>query len=118
MRYYIIFGITLILLLIILFVNPYLGVYKGEVTIEYNYDLENYSWKYDIKGEALKLKESSDNKWTFEIHCSKRFYKRVFLKLFYAPKLIIGKFLPFINSKKGYENMHYDIDNIRLILAI
>ena len=41
MRYYIIFGITFILLLIILFYNPnskYLGVYKDKITIEYNYN--------------------------------------------------------------------------------
>ena len=65
MRYYIIFGITLILLLIILFYNPYLGVYKDKVTIEYDFDQEGYYWKYEIDNNNLILKEESENTWVF-----------------------------------------------------
>ena len=35
MRYYIIFGITIIISLFIMFYNPYLGVYKDSFTINY-----------------------------------------------------------------------------------
>ena len=65
MRYYIIFGVTFILLLIILFYNPYLGIYKDSISIEYNYDNEGYSWNYSSDNDCLSLKENSDNKWIF-----------------------------------------------------
>ena len=67
MRYYIIFGITFILLLIILFYNPFLGVYKNNVTIEYNFKDEGYSWNYKVDGDSLVIDQEEDNKWTFNI---------------------------------------------------
>ena len=68
MRYYIIFGVTLVLVLIILFFNPFLGVFKNQITIEYNYNDEGYSWEYTIDGESLKISEESDNKWVFKVN--------------------------------------------------
>ena len=65
MRYIILFGITIILALFIMFYNPYLGIYKDQVTIEYDFKEENYTWKYDLSNDNLILKDSSENKWTF-----------------------------------------------------
>lgn len=66
MRYFIIFGITLILVLIILFFNPFLGTYNNTVTIEYSYNDEGYSWDYNIDGESLIIKEFEGDKWIFK----------------------------------------------------
>ena len=68
MRYFVIFLVTLVLALIILFYNPFLGVYKNNVTIEYDFNEEGYSWSYDIKGDSLKIKEEEKNKYTFDIN--------------------------------------------------
>ena len=68
MRYFIIFGITIVLVLIILFYNPFLGVYKNTITIEYNYNDEGYTWNYDLEGDSLVLKEENDNKWVFKVN--------------------------------------------------
>ena len=38
MRYYIMFGITLILCLIIVFYTPYLGIYRKNVNIKFDFD--------------------------------------------------------------------------------
>ena len=65
MRYFLIFGITIIIALFIMFYNPYLGVYKDQITIEYSFSEDGYYWKYDISNDNLHLKESSDNKWIF-----------------------------------------------------
>ena len=65
MRYIVIFGVTIIMVLIILFYNPYLGVYKDQITIEYSFDEEGYHWEYNIDNNNLILKESSENKWVF-----------------------------------------------------
>ena len=66
MRYFVIFGFTLVLVLIILFYNPFLGIYKNNITIEYNYDVEGYKWEYKAKANKLKLISSTENKWVFE----------------------------------------------------
>ena len=66
MKYFVIFGITLVLVLIILFYNPFLGIYKDQITIEHNYNEEGYTWNYDIKGSSLKLSSEEDNKWVFK----------------------------------------------------
>ena len=66
MRYYIIFGITIVLVLIILFFNPFLGVYNKKVTIEYSFNEEGYSWNYEIDGESLVLDQMDNDKWTFK----------------------------------------------------
>ena len=65
MRYFIIFGVTFILLLFILFYNPYLGVFKDSVTIEYDYHEEGYSWDYEIDKDCLKISSEEENKWVF-----------------------------------------------------
>ena len=66
MRYYIMFGITIILSLLIIFYTPYLGIYKKKVTIKYDFNDEGYVWKYDIEGSSLKLDSEKDNEWTFK----------------------------------------------------
>lgn len=65
MRYFILFGVTFILAMLIIFYKPYLGVYQDSITIEYNYDLEGYEWSYKIDNDCLKLSESDNNKWIF-----------------------------------------------------
>ena len=65
MRYIVIFGITIILLLFILLYNPYLGVYKDSVTIEYEYSEEGYKWSYDLDIDCLKVSSEEENKWVF-----------------------------------------------------
>ena len=66
MKYILIFGITIILSLIIIFYpQQYLAKYDNEVNIEYNYNDENYNWNYDIDNDNLILKNNTENKWTF-----------------------------------------------------
>lgn len=65
MRYYIIFGITIVLLLFILFYNPYLGVYSDSITIKYDFNEENYYWEYNIDNDNLILDSNGDNYWKF-----------------------------------------------------
>ena len=67
MRFYVIFGVTFILLGLIIFYDPYskyLGVYDGVVNIEYNYSDEDYEWIYDYTGDNLKVEEINNNKWS------------------------------------------------------
>ena len=66
MRYYIIFGITIVFSLLIIFCTPYLGTYKNRMTIEYDNVKDGYSWTYKEKGNALKIIEKSENKWIFK----------------------------------------------------
>ena len=66
MRYYIIFGVTLLVVLFILLYNPFLGIYKNNVTIQYNFDDEGYKWEYTINGESLVIDQEEDNKWVFK----------------------------------------------------
>ncbi|MGM9877762.1 MAG: hypothetical protein ACI33S_03840 [Bacilli bacterium] len=71
MRFYIIFGITFLLLGIIIFYNPYseyLGVYKDSVNIEYNFNDEDYFWIYEIDNDNLNIKQIDTNKWSLSIN--------------------------------------------------
>ena len=68
MSYFVIFFTTFLIVLVILFYNPFLGVYKNNVTIEYNANDEGYKWKYEIDGKSLLLDNEDDNKWTFKIN--------------------------------------------------
>ena len=65
MRYFIIFGITFILAAFIIFYKPYLAVYEDSITIEYNYNEENYKWSYKINNDNLSLVDQGENKWVF-----------------------------------------------------
>ncbi len=66
MRYILIFGITLILSLVIIFYpQNYLAKYKDEINIEYDYHDNGYNWNYVSDNDNIILKESTDNKWTF-----------------------------------------------------
>ena len=66
MRYYIMFGITLLLCLVILFYTPYLGIYKNNVSIKFDLQEEGYTWKYNIEGNSLKFDKEENNMYTFK----------------------------------------------------
>lgn len=66
MRYIIIFGITTIILLFILFYNPYLGVYKDYINISFDNNIDNYEWNYEIDNDNIELVESDDQSWKFK----------------------------------------------------
>ena len=68
MRYIFIFSITLILCLIIIFYNPYLGVYKDSITIVLDDEVENYDWSYSIDNDNLILDSSEFNSCKFVIN--------------------------------------------------
>ena len=71
MRYYIIFGITLILTMFILFFDPYkdyLGVYKNTATVEYDEKEEGYEWILIPSNDNLTINEINNNKWTIHIN--------------------------------------------------
>ena len=67
MRYYIIFGITIVLALLIMFYNPnskkYLGIYKEDLTIEYNIIEDGYVWNYLSNSDIVSIEKISDTKW-------------------------------------------------------
>jgi len=67
MRYYIIFGVTIILALLIMFYNPnskkYLGIYKKELTIEYDIVEPGYAWDYFYDNDIINIEKVSDTKW-------------------------------------------------------
>jgi len=68
MRFIVMFGITIVLALIMIFYNPnkkYLAVYKNEMTIYYNIEEEGYSWSYKISDDNLKETKSENLSWTF-----------------------------------------------------
>lgn len=68
LRYYILFGVTAVISLFLIFYNPYLGVYEDRITIEYDTNEEGYSWEYKKVGSSLKEESISDNKWTFKVN--------------------------------------------------
>ena len=68
MRYFIIFLITFILLLLILFYNPYLGVYKDYINISLEDSIENYDWSFETDNDNIKLVDSTDHSWKFKIN--------------------------------------------------
>ncbi len=66
MRYILIFGVTIILTLLILFYpQKYLAKYENEINIEYDFKDEGYNWNYDINNDNIVLKENNGDKWTF-----------------------------------------------------
>ena len=66
MKYLIIFGLTIILALIIMFYKPFLSEYSKYVTIEYKMEEEKgYKWIYDINNDKLKILYQDKNKWKF-----------------------------------------------------
>lgn len=65
-RYYIIFGVTFILLLFILFYNPnskYLGIYENQLTIEYDYDDEGYYWSFVGDNDNIYVETINNSKY-------------------------------------------------------
>lgn len=70
MRFKIMFGITAVILLYLLFYprTSYLNIYNDSITIDYNTisTNEDYSWTYTIDNNNIQLLENNDsNKWTF-----------------------------------------------------
>ncbi len=77
MRFYIIFGITLILLICILFYNPngeYLGIYKENVKITYDYDDKDYFWIFEVSNNNIKVDEINNNTWNLSANNNGNFY--------------------------------------------
>ena len=71
MRYYIIIGITLILAILILFLDPYkdyLGVYNNIATVEYSQKEDGYEWILIPSNDNLLVEEVNNNKWTVKIN--------------------------------------------------
>ena len=69
MRYFIIFGVTIVIVAIIIFYpRNYLHIYKDQVTINYEDLEETYSelWTFDISGDNLVLDSQLDKKWIFK----------------------------------------------------
>ncbi len=66
MRYYIIFGLTLIAVLLITFYpKDYLMRFENQITVDYSKLTEDDLWTYEIDNDNLLLKENLNNKWVF-----------------------------------------------------
>lgn len=71
MRFYIMFGITAILSLLIIFFDPYkdyLAVYDDDVIIEYNYDDPDCIWVVSQDNENIHIENTSDQSWLLTIN--------------------------------------------------
>lgn len=69
MRYYIIFGITIVTVcLIIFYPKRYLQIYNDQVIIDYSElaETENELWSFEASNDNLKLISSLEKTWTFE----------------------------------------------------
>ena len=69
LRYYLIFGVTIVLFILLQFYNPnkdYLGVYKDKVTLEYKEKEENYYWVVTSANDVFNVKDIEDNIWTLD----------------------------------------------------
>lgn len=69
LRFYVMFGLTAILTIYILFFSPltkYLAIYENSMTIEYDIEQkEGYNWTYELDNENIILESSDKNKWKF-----------------------------------------------------
>ena len=66
MRYFIIFSITLIIsLLLIFYPRNYLMKFDNEININYEDITKDNLWKYEMNNDNLKLKNNVNNLWTF-----------------------------------------------------
>ena len=66
MRYIIIFGVTLIISLFLIFYpQQYLMKYNDIITVDYTNLTEDNLWNYEISNNNIKLKENKDKIWTF-----------------------------------------------------
>jgi hypothetical protein len=68
MRYAIIFLITIVISLFIIYYKPYLGVYSDTVTITLDSEYEDFNWTYEIDNDNLVLLDQKNNSWTFKIN--------------------------------------------------
>jgi len=66
MRYIIIFSITLVIsLLLIFYPQKYLMKFEDSITVDYTSITKDNLWKYEISNNNIKLKENVDNLWIF-----------------------------------------------------
>lgn len=66
MRYIIIFGVTLIISLFLIFYpQQYLMKYNDIITVDYTNLTEDNLWNYEISNNNIKLKENKDKIWAF-----------------------------------------------------
>lgn len=68
LRFYIIFGVTFLICTYLIFFDPfakYLGIFKKDMTIEYDVLEEGYHWECVSNG-VLAVNEVSNTKWEFE----------------------------------------------------
>ena len=71
MRYYIIFGITFVIaILLIFYPRKYIHIYKNSIKIDYSSitSTEDSFWNYDISNSNLILEKHKDKVWTFKIN--------------------------------------------------
>ncbi len=71
MRYYIIFGATLIIAMILLFYpKKYMKVYNNKVIIDFSTieNTEDELWNYDLDNDCLILDNNTSKKWVFTIN--------------------------------------------------
>ena len=66
MRYFIIFGITAILVLIILFYNPFLGTYNNDLTFDFSKNKDECKWNYIVDGDSFKIDKDTKNIFKFK----------------------------------------------------
>ncbi len=83
LRFYIIFGVTAILLILLQFYNPnkeFLGVYKDDVTLEYKEKEDNYYWVVTTKNDNFTIENVNSNKWKLKpISLGDEFINAVFV---------------------------------------
>ncbi len=66
MRYVILFLVTLLLSLIIIFYpQKYLMKFENQITVNYSEISDEALWTYELSNNNLKLKEEGNNIWTF-----------------------------------------------------
>lgn len=64
MRYFAIFGSTLIIIILIFYFNPKcLGKYENEAFIDLESIDENYKWKYELDNNNISIIPYEKNKW-------------------------------------------------------
>lgn len=66
MRYIVIFGITLIItLLLIFYPQKYLMKFNDKIIVDYTDLTEENLWEYEISNNNIKLRSNEDKVWTF-----------------------------------------------------
>lgn len=79
MRYIIIFGVTIIISLFLVFYpKNYLMKFNDKITIDYANITKDEKWEYTLNNDCLELNNYSNNKWDFNVNkngkCTLTFY--------------------------------------------